>query len=201
MTSRLLLASGSPRRARLLRQAGFIFTTCAPKVDEQRLAGEPPRVMVERLAVVKASNAHAHAAGSNDTNIAYLAADTAVVLGDEALGKPDGLEHAAQMLTQLSGRVHQVCTGIAVLDGTDLRSTVVISEVTFSPLSAEDIRDYCATGEPLDKAGAYAIQGYAGAFVQRLVGSYSGVVGLPLYEVCQLLGQAGIRPERSQTHD
>lgn len=185
----LYLASRSARRQQLLRQIGVEFSSRAAAVDEAVLDGEKPAGYVERLAIEKAQEV----AGSvGQVNFAVLAADTAVVLGERIFGKPANREDAREMLQALSGKGHQVFTAVAMaVDGkTDTRLSV--SEVTIRPLSEALIERYWQTGEPVGKAGGYAIQGYAAGFIERLTGSYSGVMGLPLCETVALLEQAGI---------
>jgi septum formation protein len=184
----LLLASRSPRRRELLGQLGVSFEVVEIAVDETRCANEPPADYVIRLAEEKAAaGAAAHPGGT-----AVLGADTAVVVDGETLGKPRDKDQAVDMLTRLSGRVHEVMSGVALWHRGKLRSVISISEVRFRELSPAECAAYWAGGEPRGKAGAYAIQGRAGAFVTHLSGSYSGVVGLPLYETEQLLRRAGI---------
>ncbi len=179
----LTLASASPRRRELLEQLGFRLEVRPARTDESPLPSEPPRDYVLRVAVEKARAV----AGE-----AVLAADTAVVLGTEILGKPRDPADAKRMLRALSGRTHDVLTGVCVRrDGLE-RTAVVDAEVRLDPLTEDQIDWYVATGEPLDKAGAYAIQGLAGAFVRELRGSVSNVVGLPLAETLGLLRGAGV---------
>ncbi len=173
---RVLLASRSPRRRELLLAAGVQVEVRAPDVDEAPRAREAPATMVMRLALEKASTVRA-----KDTVV--VAADTAVVLDGEPLGKPIDHEHAVGMLSRLSGRRHEVLTGFCVRRGRERLATVVSTEVWFRVLSQAEIVGYVATGEPLDKAGAYGIQGVGGALIDRLNGSYTNVVGLPLSEV------------------
>ena len=178
--AKLILASGSPRRAELLRQAGLHFEIIVPKISEAPLPGEAPDDFVCRTAREKAESIPA-----NDAVI--LAADTAVVDGEHILGKPSDAQDAAAMLRSLSGRTHEVMTGVCIRfpDWTDCFH--VETRVTFRTLSEKEIVDYVATGEPMDKAGAYAIQGGAAKMVRRIDGSYSNVVGLPLCEVVEIL--------------
>ncbi|HYV46913.1 MAG TPA: Maf family protein [Myxococcaceae bacterium] len=181
----LVLASASPRRRALLQGLGVAFDAVAPGLDESVRPGEPPRDYVLRVAVEKA------AAGARlRPGALVLAADTSVVLGDRILGKPAGEAEAREMVRALSGRRHSVLTGVA-LDGAARASAVVETAVWFRPLSEAEIAWYASTGEPLDKAGAYAIQGAGGVLVQRIEGSASNVVGLPLAETAELLRQAG----------
>ncbi|MDC8829742.1 Maf family protein [Alteromonas gilva] len=180
----LTLASASPRRAELLTQIGVEFTKRPVDLDESALPAERPSELVMRLAGAKAKAA---AKLLQSTNNVILASDTIVVLDDEALGKPVDFAHARQMLSSLSGRSHQVLTAISVKDASRQKTVCVATDVHFATLSDEDIEQYWATGEPADKAGAYGIQGIAGQFVRSIGGSYSAVVGLPLYETVQLL--------------
>ena len=178
----IVLASSSPRRADLLRAAGFSFTVDPVDVDESALPGETPEGHVRRLARAKAQ------AGLNrHPERTVLGADTVVVVDGRILGKPRDAAEAAAMLTALSGRVHHVFTGVAVARSGIVRDAVDVSAVTFAPMPPDEIAAYVASGEPLDKAGAYAIQGWASRYINRLEGSYSGVVGLPVAVVHQLL--------------
>jgi septum formation protein len=177
-----------------LRQAGFDFSVFAPKVDESAQPGESPQALVERLSISKAQAATTAMVDAPGWPVACLGADTVVVADAQVLGKPSSAAHAKEMLSRLSGRSHQVLTAITVAAGQELHSRVVTSTVTFRQFSDQDIQAYCATGEPFDKAGGYAIQGFAGVFVQSLSGSYSAVMGLPLCETAGLLAAAGIWP-------
>jgi septum formation protein len=183
----LVLASTSPRRAELLREAGIAFETVAADVDETPRAGETPQAMVRRLAEEKARAAAARV----DAPALVLAADTTVVLEGENLGKPADDSDARRMLRRLSGRTHEVFTGVALLrlpEGA-LRVELETTRVEFHTLSDADIEAYVASGEPRDKAGAYAIQGGAAGFVARVEGSYSNVVGLPVELVRRMLDE------------
>lgn len=182
------LASASPRRSELLRQIGVRFTVRAAAIPEEPLAGEAPEKYVVRLAAAKAEGVWAVVPGSE----AVLGADTAVVLDGEILGKPETGAAAAAMLERLSGRSHRVLTAVAVRHGGGLETRLSESEVRFRATTAAERLAYCATGEPFDKAGGYGIQGYAAVFVEELKGSYSGVMGLPLYETAALLARCGI---------
>lgn len=202
-TRELLLASASPRRCELLTQIGVSFRVVAHGVDEIREPGEPPREYVMRLARAKAHGALDSV--SADRKVLVLAADTIVVLGDQVLEKPAGRKDALTMLAALSGRTHEVYTAVAVTDGARMEQRLSETKVSFRELSPAEIRRYWATGEPVDKAGAYAIQGFAAVFVSALSGSYSGVVGLPLCETAALLEgfgmhcwQSGTRQEQGQ---
>lgn len=181
----LLLASSSPRRRELLEALGLDFTVTAVDVDETPRSGESPRAMVLRLAAAKAA---AVEAGCDHI---VIGADTAVVLGDEVFGKPRGRADALSMLARLSGRTHRVLTGVCVRRGGDAWSAVSDTEVRMRTIEAGEAQRYWQTGEPDGKAGAYAIQGRGGMFVESIAGSYSGVVGLPVFETAELLAAAG----------
>ncbi len=181
----LHLASSSPRRREILTALGLSFTAGGVDVDEQRKPGEAPEAMVLRLAALKARSAEVNGA-------IILGADTAVVLDDLVFGKPCDEADALAMLTHLSGRRHQVMTGVAALAGGELQSALSITEVQFREIRPDEAHRYWQSGEPRDKAGAYAIQGLGGAFVEAINGSYSGVVGLPAFETANLLQNAGL---------
>lgn len=183
----LYLASGSPRRRELLTQIGIPFTTLSAAVDESPLPAETAPAYVERLARAKANAGLATLDAS--APLAVLGADTAVVLDGRILGKPLDRDDALAMLVALSGRVHQVLTAVAVADPQRCLSVCVASQVQFRHITIQEAVAYWASGEPLDKAGGYAIQGLGAVFVQRIEGSYSAVVGLPLSEVAELLKQ------------
>jgi len=187
----LYLASQSPRRRQLLELAGIRFETIDVEVAEVHAPGEPPEDYVSRVAREKAGAGLLKLSGVADAVV--LGADTEVVLDDEVFGKPRDAEHAAQMLRRLSGRVHRVISAVWVLDAGREEHARNITEVTFAALSPVDIDAYLASGEWQGKAGAYAIQGRAAAFVPRLAGSYSGVMGLPLFETVQLVKAFGIQ--------
>jgi len=182
---RLILASSSPRRRELLENAGFEFDVTPSTVLEEPMPGEEPEDFVRRLAIAKALQV----AGGAPPGSFVLGADTDVVVGAQILGKPTDAEDATRMLRMLSGRSHRVLTGVCVVEAPDRIHAVEHSstEVWFRPLDESEIRDYVASGEPRDKAGAYAIQGLASRFVTRIDGSYSNVVGLPVSLVDQLL--------------
>ena len=184
------LASGSPRRRELLAQIGVPFKLLTAPVDETPLEEETPLAYVSRLAAAKAEAGWASA--RDEPRAPVLAADTAVVLDDEILGKPKDRADALKMLHKLSGRAHQVLTAVALRSAAELTFCVSDSVVTFRPLAAAEARAYWDTGEPCDKAGAYAIQGSAAVFISDLKGSYSGVMGLPLFETAELLQAAGV---------
>ena len=180
-SSTLVLASASPRRAELLRAAGFEFVVRPADVNESVGAGEAPRDYVLRLAVEKA-RAVARADGE-----VVLAADTTVVVEDEILGKPSDHADARRMLRKLAGRSHDVLTGVCVLSDEGVEARVAVTEVEFQPMSEAEIAWYVASGEPMDKAGAYGIQGQCSRFIARISGSYPNVVGLPVAEVYDML--------------
>jgi septum formation protein len=188
--ARLILASASPRRRELLRQIGVPHRVIPADIDERRLPGEGIEQCVQRLAHQKADCVY-DALDTADGAV-VLAADTAVVLQDQLLGKPADRDQALQMLQQLSGRTHRVLTAVALRSAAGSSSHLSDSEVRFRDLRAGEAERYWASGEPRDKAGAYAIQGYAAAFIADLRGSYSGVMGLPLYETAELLHRAGV---------
>jgi septum formation protein len=184
------LASGSPRRRELLQQIGVSFRVVVTAVDEVVRTAEPPRTYVLRLAAAKADAGWERSRDATD--IPVLAADTAVVLEGKILGKPADRQDAENMLLQLSGRTHEVLTAIALRTADGVQSRISRSEVTFRIIAAGEAQAYWETGEPHDKAGAYAIQGRAAIFVADLRGSYSGVMGLPLFETAELLAKAGV---------
>jgi septum formation protein len=177
----LVLASQSPRRAEILRQAGIPFLVRSAPVDETPLPDESPEDYVQRLAEAKAS---AVSAAPDET---VLGADTTVVVGGEMLAKPLDAADARRMLTLLAGRQHQVLTGICLRRAAGIVRDCVSTSVWFAPMTASEIDDYVASGEPMDKAGAYAIQGLASKFIERIDGCYFNVVGLPVALVYQHL--------------
>lgn len=189
----IALASGSPRRQELLSQIGVSFSVVAVDVDESLLDGESAGDYVQRLAVAKAQ-AGWHILSSQQ-KIPVLGADTAVIVDDEILGKPRDADDARAMLQRLSGRSHQVMTAVAIVDQQQVLCKLNTSEVCFSDLSSEQIAWYVSTGEGTDKAGGYAVQGLAAMFIERIEGSYSGIMGLPLRETSVMLQLAG------QTHE
>lgn len=184
----IVLASRSPRRRQLLAQIGVPHVVLEVDFDEARLPHEAPQAFVERLARDKAL----HARRAVPDGRPLLAADTIVVLDGEIFGKPRDQDDALRMLGALSGRTHEVMTGVAVCDGTRVQGAVSVSRVAFRELDTAECRAYWATGEPADKAGAYAVQGLGAVFIARIDGSYSGVMGLPLFETAQLLRAAGV---------
>jgi len=189
----LILASASPRRRQLLESAAVAFEVRPANIPEHREPGEPPALFARRLALAKARTV-ARAAGAKPPRL-VLGADTIVVIDAEVLGKPANAEHAVALLSQLVGRSHRVITAVALVESAsqDTRHAVVESTVTMRPASAEEVRAYVATGEPLDKAGAYAVQGAGRRFVEKIEGSESNVIGLPLEETLALLREAGWR--------
>ena len=198
-TNIIYLASKSPRRRELLKQIGVQFELLmmreqSPRgdVDEVPLAGEAPLVYVERIVLLKAAMAMKAMRERRLPLRLILTADTTVTIDGEVLGKPLDRDHAARMLTRLSGRSHEVLTAIAVASDREIKHAVTTSTVSFATLSAEEIKRYVDSGEPMDKAGAYAVQGLAAKFILTLEGSYSGVMGLPLYDTTVLLRQCGL---------
>jgi septum formation protein len=184
---RLVLASASPRRRELLRTAGYDFEVDPVTTDERPLENETPAVHVERLARTKAT-----LGASRHPGAIVLGADTVVVIDGEILGKPTGPRHAREMLSRLSGRTHEVMTGVAVAAGEQVVARVERTSVWVRALSPAELQWYVDSGEPLDKAGGYAIQGLASRFVPRIEGSYSNVVGLPIPVVADILAGFGI---------
>lgn len=185
----LVLASSSPRRRTLLRRLGAPFSVAVPDVDERALPGETPRAHVRRLAAAKARAVARHLR----TGV-VIGSDTVVAVDGEILGKPKGPRDAERMLARLAGRTHEVWSGVAVVraGGGRPRTTVVRTRVTMKPLDRATIRRYVETGEPLDKAGGYAIQGRARRFVERVDGDLTNVVGLPLEALARLLAAWGV---------
>ena len=189
----IYLASASPRRRELLTQIGVRFELLKVTVPEVPAAGEIPQDFVKRVALEKA-RAGKQLLSSDDTH-PVLGADTALVVEDRILGKPTDRQEALSMLSSLSGRSHQVISAVAIVAKCEVVQ-LNLSKVTFRKLTAQEIEAYWNSGECHDKAGAYAIQGRAAIFIQELLGSYSGVMGLPLYETAGLLQQFGINPLR-----
>ena len=184
----ITLASASPRRRELLDQIMVIYDVLPVDIDESHIAGETPDQFVSRLAIEKAN------AGFNQKpHCPALGSDTIVVVGKEILGKPENKSHGMEMLSLISGRTHQVKTAVAIHSDTYQECVVSTSEVEFAELTELQIEDYWHTGEPEGKAGAYAVQGIAAQYIKRINGSYSGIMGLPLYETAQLLAHSGIR--------
>ncbi len=192
----LHLASSSPRRQAILKALRLEFSVEAVEVDESPLAEESPEQLVLRLATAKATAARV------DASRLVLGSDTVVVLDNEILGKPRDREEAVAMLLCLSGRRHSVLTGVALCGPHGVRTTLSRTDVRFREISRDEALAYWQSGEPCDKAGAYGIQGLGGVFVEAIEGSYSGVVGLPVYETSKLLQDAGIDVLVKQTdHD
>ena len=191
---RLILASASPRRAELLRAAGYVFETVVVDIDERVRPGEAPEDYVRRLAMEKSARAVDHVGLAVSRSSITLAADTAVVVNGAILGKPLQDDEVRRMLQLLSGREHRVLTGISLRSGLSELGGVESTVVWFDPLSRAEIDWYVASGEGRDKAGGYAIQGLASRFIPRIDGSYSNVVGLPVHRVGQLITEMGYAP-------
>lgn len=192
-TTQIYLASQSPRRRELLQQIGIKFRVLVPDVNEAALPREAPVDYVERIAQIKAEVAWMRVVERRMNRHPVLAADTAVILGRRILGKPQSDAEAATMLQALSGRTHQVITAVAMAHEGKIKLARSETSVTFRRLSPSEIMHYVQRAEPHDKAGAYAIQGFAAAFISRIDGSYSGVMGLPIFEVSRLLKSFGIQ--------
>ncbi|WP_090456019.1 nucleoside triphosphate pyrophosphatase [Nitrosospira sp. Nsp1] len=198
--NRIYLASRSPRRRELLKQIGVNFGTLLLREAPPRgadmaeivLSGEAPADYTRRIAVVKAEMGRARLLERRLTELPVLAADTAVVLGERIFGKPENVAHAKEMLSALSGQTHQVLTAVAVAAQNGIQVSMSRSVVRFRDISEHEIQCYLSVGEALDKAGSYAIQGMAAVFIAEISGSYSGVMGLPLFETAQLLQESGV---------
>ena len=187
--SRILLASASPRRRDLLDQIGVPYRVQPADIDESPLPDEAPKPYTLRIAREKALRG----AQQREDGEIVLGADTSVVVGKHMLGKPGDESEAFEMLKRLSGVIHQVYAAVAVVaPGGEIGTSLNISDVEFGPMDDAWIRSYIATGEPMDKAGSYGIQGWAGCQIRRVSGSYSSIMGLPLYETAKLLGDAGL---------
>ena len=195
LLSQLYLASTSPRRRDILQTLGVEFTVVAVDTDETPIDGESPEDLVLRLATAKAEAA---AGAATDAGI-VLAADTVVVLGDRVLGKPRNCDDAVEMLLALSGQTHSVLTGVALRTADGTRAVLSATDVRFREIVQDEATAYWQSGEPCDKAGAYGIQGLGGMFVEAINGSYSGVMGLPVFETVELLKSAGIEVLAKQT--
>jgi septum formation protein len=196
----LILASASPRRHELLSQAGLTFTASAANINEDLLSNEAAAAYVQRLAEEKAQavwNANQSLDASDDP-LVVLGADTCVVVEGQILGKPADAADARRMLELLSGRTHAVLTGLAVITGNRIARDVEVTQVTVNQLNDREIAQYIAGGEPLDKAGAYAIQGYAGRWIPRIEGCYFNVMGLPIARTIALLAEAESAPVINQ---
>lgn len=185
---KIVLASQSPRRRELLGKMGLEFTTKAPEIDETALSGLPARQLVEALSREKAL----WAARQEDPEAIVIGSDTVVVRDGEILGKPASPAQAEEMLASLSGRSHEVCTGVTVCQGDRLVSQVEVTQVTFRHLTPQEIARYVRTGEPMDKAGAYGIQGLGALLVEGIQGDYSAVVGLPVCRLGRILLDFGV---------
>ena len=188
MTPDLILASASPRRSELLNQVGLAHTIQAADIDETPLNKEAPADYVLRVAHAKSLAIYQQC----NKNAVVLAADTSVVLGSTIMGKPENLQRAIAMLSSLSANTHQVYSAVSIR-GQKTQQVLSVSDVTFRAISEQEIIQYWKTGEPADKAGAYAIQGLASIFIQSIQGSFSGIMGLPLFETAQLLANEGIQ--------
>ena len=184
----IYLASRSPRRQELLRQAGISFAVLDSGVDERRGPGQTPAQYAVAMALIKAR------AVTPRENVPVLGADTDVVVDDHILGKPAGRDDAMAMLRRLAGRTHEVYSGVAVVHGARAETALSVTRVSFGPISEREAAAYWDSGESAGKAGAYAIQGLGACFVREIHGSYTGVVGLPLYETCELLKRFGVTP-------
>ena len=182
----IVLASASPRRRELLQQIGVPFRVIVADVDETVRADEKPAAYVKRVARAKALDV----CRRQDDGMPVLGADTAVVLAGQILGKPNSRAEAAAMLARLSGRTHEVFSAVALAESTTaVHEALNVTQVTFAPLETGWIDSYCDSGDPMDKAGAYGVQGKAAEKIVRIEGSFYGVMGLPLYETAQLLGR------------
>ncbi|MCW8827397.1 MAG: Maf family nucleotide pyrophosphatase [Gammaproteobacteria bacterium] len=187
----IILASASPRRAELLQQIGVQFETHHTNIDETLHHGEHAQDYVMRLALEKGLALSSEIAISR--GLPVLGADTSVIIGDEVLGKPRDSEHFHQMMVKLSGATHQVMTAVTLIPpDAEPMSALSVSNVSFRHLQTSEIEAYWQSGEPADKAGGYAIQGLGAIFIENMAGSYSGVMGLPLFETAQLLNRVGI---------
>lgn len=189
----IILASASPRRRELLEQIGIRFLVQTADVDESPLVDETPEALVKRLAIMRAESVWNRRKKAGEKALPVLGSDTVGILNGELLVKPLDFADAKQMLQKMSGRQHEILTAVALVTASG--STVVINHnvVSFRSISDAEILAYWKTGEPQDKAGAYAIQGRGAIFIERLEGSYSGVMGLPLFETARLLASAGIQ--------
>ena len=186
---RLILASGSPRRAEILTSVGWEFTRIVPDIDESELSGESPEDYVQRLAREKAE-----AVAAKNVKGVILAADTTVVIDDQIIGKPVDMDDARRMLRLLAGRRHEVLTGVAIIQDGENRIGLQRTGVTFADLTEAEINFLAEMGDPLDKAGAYAVQAQAALFIQGIEGDYWNVVGLPISLVYRLVERAETRP-------
>lgn len=192
--NRIYLASGSPRRREILENLGYTVQRLPADIDETPQPQEAAADYVQRLAREKNAAAIARWQAEHDTppDAPVLTADTTVAYQNQILGKPENAAHAAEMLAQLSGMTHQVYTAVSVYRQGETRTVLQQSDVTFKTLSAEETAAYIGSGEPMDKAGAYGIQGLGGVFVEHLSGSFTGVMGLPVFETVALLKELGL---------
>ncbi len=188
MDKQIILASASPRRRELLDQIGVHYEVKPVEIDETPHQNEAPLAYVQRIANEKALSC----VNAMTDSLPVLAADTTVVLGDRIMGKPENFEHARDMLRTLADNTHTVFSAVTLRQGQN-HQLVSRTEVSFRSINEQEIADYWRTGEPCDKAGAYAIQGYGAVFIEQIKGSYSGVMGLPIYETARLLEQQGIK--------
>ena len=188
----VILASASPRRQELLRQIGVSFRVLEPEVDEAPGKNESGDAFVLRLALEKARIGLSMAREQGLEAAPVVGADTCIVVDREILGKPNDREHGIAMLARLAGRSHRVLTGVAVVTASREQHSVSLNRVTFASMTQSEIEAYWETGEPADKAGAYAIQGRAAAYIERIEGSYSAIVGLPLFVVARMLKNLGM---------
>lgn len=193
----LVLASKSPRRDKLLKEAGFDFTVAPSQFDESTVSLEYPAYAVEELALGKARESYGRLPSITKLNSVVLGADTVVVCDGKVLLKPTDADDAKRMLHELSGKVHQVYTGIAFVSARDVHTDVIKTDVEFYDLTDEEIDEYVKSGEPLDKAGAYGIQGRGSTLVKRIDGDFYSVVGLPLAPVVRYLRECGVKQKRS----
>ena len=193
----LVLASKSPRRSQLLKEAGFEFTVVPSDFDESTVSLEHPAHGVEDLALGKARESYGRLPSITKLNSVVLGADTVVVCDGKVLLKPTDADDAKRMLHELSGKAHQVYTGIAFVSARDIYTSVVKTDVEFYDLTDEEIDEYVKSGEPLDKAGAYGIQGRGSTLVKRIDGDFYSVVGLPLAPVVRYLRECGVKQKRS----
>ena len=199
-TGFIYLASASPRRAELLRQLGVEFRVRPADLTEDVHPGESPQAYVARTATEKAL-AVSNSLADEPSGLAVLGADTIVVAQQQVLGKPLSRDAALAMLEQLSGQTHEVLSAVTVTDGDRTETRVSASKVRFRATTPRERAAYCATGEHADKAGAYGIQGFAAAFIERLEGSYSAVMGLPLFETAELLARYALPTWLHAAHD
>ena len=193
------LASQSPRRRQLLEQLGVAYELLLPDETEDAealevvLPGEAPKAYVQRVTLLKLQAALTRMKKRSLPAAPVLCSDTTVALGKTILGKPDDAAHARAMLTSLSGNTHRVLTAVAMGTARKQIQTLSVSQVRFAPLTRAQIQSYVASGEPMGKAGAYAVQGKAAAYIEHISGSYSGIMGLPMFETAQLLRQFGFK--------